>query len=112
MSAFAEFSVTPANNTSAFGVSIAENCPAAGINNFARAVVAAGKELNTIVSAISVGSYMPLSGGTFTGQIVRSGSGGYLFNAGSSQSGGAVYVLATGSNLPSSPSEGTFVFFY
>lgn len=112
MSAFAEFSTTPDNNTSAFGISIAENCPAANINNFARACVAAGKELNTQVAAISTSTLMPKSGGAFTGQITRSGAGGYLYNAASAQGGGAVYVLPTGTALPTSPQEGTFVFFY
>lgn len=112
MSAFAEFSVTPSVNTTAFGKSIAENCPAANVNDVLRATLAAGKELNVIVSAITGATSMPIAGGAFTGQITRSGSGGYLYNAASAQSGGAVYVLATGTALPSSPGEGTFVYFY
>jgi len=109
---FSAYSLTPASNTSINGVSIAENCPAANVNNALRQIAADGKELANTVAAISVGAYMPLAGGTFTGQILRSGSGGYLYNAASAQSGGAVYVQATGTALPSSPAEGTFVYFY
>lgn len=109
---FSAYSTTPASNTSINGISIAENCAAANVNNALRQIAADGRELYNIVSAISVSGYMPLIGGTFTGQIIRSGSGGYLYNAASAQSGGAVYVLATGTSLPSSPAEGTFVFFY
>ena len=110
--AFADYSSTPANNTSIEGINIAEGCPAANINNALRQLAADGRALNDTVVGINTGTLMPQSGGAFTGQITRSGSGGYLYNAGSAQGGGAVYVLPTGTALPSSPQEGTFVFFY
>lgn len=110
--AFSDYSATPASNTTLNGINIAEGCPAANVNNALRQLAADGKTLNTLVSSIDVSSYMAKAGGAFTGQITRSGSGGYLYNAASTQSGGAVYVQATGTALPSSPAEGTFVFFY
>jgi hypothetical protein len=106
-----DWSTVAANNTTIEGISIAENCPAANVNDVARAMAAAIKSFSLTVSSPS-GSYMPLSGGTFTGQIKRSGSGGYLYNAAGAQSGGAFYALASGSALPSSPQEGTWVAFY
>ena len=109
--AVSEWSTTAANNTTIGGISIAENCPAANVNNALRQIMADVKSYSLTITSPS-GSYMPLTGGTFTGQIKRSGSGGYLYNAASAQSGGAVYVLPTGSHLPSSPQEGTFVYFY
>lgn len=107
----ADWSTTPANNTTIEGISIAENCPAANINDVARAMAAAIKAYSLTITS-PAGVYMPLGGGTFTGPIKQSGNGGYLYNAASAQSGGAVYVLPIGTALPSSPQEGTFVFFY
>jgi hypothetical protein len=109
--AVSDWSTVAANNTTIEGISVAENCPAANINDVARAMAAAIKSFSLTVAS-PAGTYLPLAGGTLTGQIARSGSGGYLYNAASAQSGGAVYVLPQGSALPSSPQEGTFVFFY
>jgi hypothetical protein len=109
---FSSYSLTPAANVTINGISIAENCPAANVNNALRQLAADGRELYNTVSGISTATLMPKAGGTFTGQILRSGAGGYLYNAGSSQTGGAVYVQASGTALPPSPQEGTFVFFY
>lgn len=109
---FSSYSTTPGSNTSIGGLSTAEGCPAANLNNAIRQLAADGKELSDEVDALDVAGKMAKSGGAFTGQITRSGSGGYLYNAASTQSGGAVYVYATGTALPASPAEGTFVFFY
>jgi hypothetical protein len=109
--AVSDWSTTASNNTTIGGISIAEGCPAANVNNAFREMMAEIRSYSLTISS-PAGTYMPLSGGTFTGQIKRSGSGGYLYNAASAQSGGAVYVQPTGTKLPSSPQEGTFVFFY
>jgi hypothetical protein len=93
------------------GVSISENCGAGNMNDVVRRMAVAIKNYSLTVVSPS-GSYMPIGGGAFTGQITRSTAGGYLYNASSSQGGGAVYVLPQGTALPSSPQEGTFVFFY
>ena len=111
MSGFSSYATTAAANTTISGISIAEGCAAANINNAIRQLMADAKAFSSSVVS-PTGSYMPLSGGAFTGQITQSGSGGYLYNAASAQSGGAVYVLATGTALPSSPQEGTWVAFY
>lgn len=109
--AVSDWSSTADNNTTLEGISIAEDCPAANVNNVIRAIAAAIKTFSGTVLT-SGASYLPLAGGTVTGQITRSGAGGYLYNAASAQGGGAVYVVPTGTALPSSPQEGTFVFFY
>jgi hypothetical protein len=110
LSGFSSYATTAAANTTISGISIAENCAAANINNAIRQLMADARAFAD--SAASTAGLMPLSGGAFTGQITRSGSGGYLYNAASAQAGGAVYVLPQGTALPSSPQEGTFVFFY
>lgn len=112
MSAFSEFSTTPSANTSAGGLNIAENCPAANVNDVIRFILSAGKELNALVAAISTSTLMPKSGGAFTGGITRSGGGAYHYFASSSLNGGATYVQASSAALPSSPAEGTIVYQY
>lgn len=109
--AFSDYSTTPASNTTIGGISVAENCPAANINNAIRQLMSDAKTFSNGVTN-PAGTYMPIVGGAFSGQITLSGAGGYLYNAASAQGGGAVYVLAQGTALPSSPQEGTFVFFY
>lgn len=111
MSAFETFSTTAASNTSVGGVSIAENCPAANINDAIRYILKEGKELNTLVAAISTSTLMPKSGGAFTGTITRSGAGAFSYWASSSLTSGAEYVQPVATALPS-PAEGLKVYQY
>lgn len=110
--AFSAYSATPASNTSINGISIAENCPAANVNNALRQLAADGKVLDTTVAAISTLTLMPKAGGAFTGTITRSGSGGYLYHAAAAQATGPVYTQTVATALPSSPAEGTVVLQY
>lgn len=112
MPSFSEFSTTPDSNTSAGGTSIAENCPAANVNNVIRYTLACGRALYDTVSGISGSGGMPITGGAFTGNITRSGAGAYWYFNSSSLVGGQVYVQPVSSALPTSPAEGTVVFQY
>lgn len=112
MASFSEFSATPDSNATIGGVSSAEGCAAGNLNNIARYLAACGRALYDTVAAIDLSALMPKAGGAFTGQITRSGSGGYLYNANSTQSGGKVTIVPTGTARPSSPSEGDMVFYY
>lgn len=109
---FGSYSTTPASNVSIGGVSIAENCAAGNVNDAIRQLMADGRSLYDTVTAIDISTLMPKAGGTFTGQITRTGSGGYLYSANATQSGGKVSILVSGSARPSSPSEGDIVFYY
>jgi hypothetical protein len=109
---FGSYSTTPASNVSIGGVSIAENCAAGNVNDAIRQLMADGRMLNDTVAAIDTSSLMPKAGGAFTGQITRSGSGGYLYNANSAQGGGKISIVPTGTARPSSPSEGDMQFYY
>jgi hypothetical protein len=109
---FSNYSADPDSNNSLNGINIAENCAAGNINNALRQLAADGKELHTTVSAISVSSYMPLTGGAFTANITRSGAGGFLYHANSALANAPVYVQLSSADLPSSPAEGTIVFQY
>lgn len=108
--AVADWSATPASNTTLEGISIAENCPAANVNNVIRAVAAAIKTFSLTVPATA--NFMPKSGGAFTGSITRSGAGAYPYWSASSMTGGIMYVQPSATALPSSPAEGTVVFQY
>jgi hypothetical protein len=110
--AFSDYSTTPASNTTIGGVSIVEGCAAGNVNDAIRQLMSDGKALDTTVAAIDTSGFMPKSGGAFTGQITRSGRGGYLHHANSTQSGGKISILTSGSARPSSPSEGDMVFYY
>lgn len=109
---FGNYSLTPAANISCNGINIGENCPAANVNNVLRQLMADGKELADTVSLISVSSYLPLVGGSVTGNIVRSGAGPHLFHMNGSFSVGSVYIQQQAASLPSSPGEGAMVFTY
>jgi hypothetical protein len=110
--AFSAYSLTPSANLSINGINIAENCPAANINDALRQIAADGRALSDTVSAIDVSSYMPKSGGAFTGSITRASAGGYWYHAGATQATAPVYTQPSASALPSSPAEGTVVLQY
>lgn len=112
MPGFSDFSTNEALNVTIGGINVAENCPAANVNNAIRYVLREGKELSNIVAAISTSSLMPKAGGTFTGPILRGGAGAYLYHISSSMTGGGIAVQTSGTALPLSPAEGTFVFQY
>jgi hypothetical protein len=112
MAAFATYSTTASANVTFGAINIAENCPAANVNDALRAIAAEGRQLYDLVAAINTSNLMPKSGGAFTGNITKSGSGGYLYHVTSSMSGGKIYTQTVGTALPSSPEEGTMVLFY
>jgi hypothetical protein len=110
--AFSAYSTTAAANVSINGVNINEGCPAGNVNNAIRQLMSDGKSLSDTVAAINVTAYMPLAGGAFTGNITRSGAGGYLYHANAAQAQAPVYTQLASAALPSSPAEGTIVFQY
>jgi hypothetical protein len=109
--AVSDWSPSASGNNTIEGISVAENCPAANINDVIRAMAAAIKSYSLTVTS-PTGNYMPLSGGTFTGTIKRQGGGSYTYFASSSMTGGAIYVQSSTAALPTSPAEGTIVFQY
>jgi hypothetical protein len=112
MTAFSSFSTTASANISINGISIAENCDAANINDAIRNVLVEGRQLYDLVAGTDTSSLMPKAGGAFTGDITRSGAGAYTYYVSSSLTGGKEYVQTTGTALPSAPAEGTKVFQY
>ena len=109
---FSAYSLTPSANVSINGISIAEGCAAANVNDAIRQLMSDGRALSDTVAAISISGYIPLSGGAFTGNITRSGAGGYWYHAGATQAAAPVYTQPSATALPSSPAEGTVVLQY
>lgn len=69
--AVADWSTTAASNTDIGGVNIAENCPAAGMNNALRELMA---QIATYVAG-TIAGLLPKSGGTMTGAITAMSTG-------------------------------------
>lgn len=104
-----EFSTNPDANTTIGGVNIAEGCSPAGLNNVERYLAATIRVAWDAIPA--AGTYMPLTGGAFTGEITRQGKGAYLHHANSAQSNGLLYIVPEGTARPAA-AEGTVVFYY
>ena len=110
----ANWSETPASNTTVDGVNIGENCPAGNLNGGLRAVMAGVKSFHVDYTNFktTANGYAPKSGSVFTSPLpVATGAGGFLYHANASFPGGAVYALQEGSTIPAL-SNGAIVFFY
>lgn len=108
--AFADYSATPALNLTIGGINIAENCPAQNINDALRQLMADAKSFSLTVP--STAGLMPIGGGAFTGNITRSGAGGYWYHASTAQAQAPVYTQTLATALPAAPAEGTVVLQY
>ena len=108
--AFSAYSLTPSLNTTIGGVSIAEGCPPANINDAIRQIAADGKALSDAVP--SVAGLLATTGGTMTGNITRSAAGPHLYFVGATSTSGAVEIVPTGTARPTTPAEGYTRFYY
>lgn len=104
-----DFSTTPSVNVTIGGANVGEDCSPGGINDAIRYIAAVMRDTFDRIPA--TGAYVPTTGGTFTGDILRSGRGAFLHHAGSAQSSGQVYFLPEGSSRPTA-AEGSIVFYY
>lgn len=99
--AFASYSLTPAQNLTIGGQSIAEGTTSPGTVNLAiRQLMADGKALSDQVLAINLSSYAPLNAPVFTGQPTFQGRGGFLHHANSANGSGRLFTQAEGDALP------------
>ncbi|ABQ70799.1 hypothetical protein Swit_4461 [Rhizorhabdus wittichii RW1] len=73
-----DWDTVPANNTEIAGINLAEGCPAAGINNAIREVMA---QLKTYFGTL-LAPYLPLSGGAMTGALTDMGAGSTIKDPG------------------------------
>lgn len=108
---FSAYSLTPSANLTLAGLSLAENSTSlASINNQLRQLMSDGKELSNQV--VAIGNPLLLTGGTVTGNIIRSGFGGHYYANDASHTGPRIYVLVDGSSAPTSPPAGSLVVYY
>lgn len=108
---FADYSLTPSANLTLAGLSLAENSTSlASINNQLRQLMSDGKELSDDV--VAIGNPLLLTGGTVTGNIIRSGFGGHYYANDAAFTNPRIYVLLDGSPAPASPPNGSLVVYY
>jgi hypothetical protein len=55
---------------------------------------------------------MPLTGGAFSGNVIQSGAGPYIYHANAAFTTGVLYVLQQAATQPSFPAEGTILLTY
>lgn len=88
-------------NTTVDGINIAENCPPGNINNAIRAVMASVRVMySELPAAGNASTFMPKSGGAFTGNPTYNGRGGYLHFADPGLTSGRIFVQADGGTPP------------
>ena len=76
-SAVTDWDVTPANNSDIAGINIAEGCPASGINDAIRTLMA---QVATWLAGAN--APLPKSGGTLTGAVANLGNGSSVIDGG------------------------------
>jgi len=97
-------------NVTLDGLSVGEGCPAGNMNAMGRMLMANMRNLYNVIPVAA--NFMPIAGGTFTGDIFRNGRGGYLHHANPANLGGKVTVQPIGGSLPASPAEGDILIEY
>ena len=99
--AFASYSLTPAQNLTIGGQSIAEGTTSPGTVNLAiRTLMADGKALSDQFAGLNLAGYAPLNAPVFTGQPTYSGRGAFLHHANGANGSGRLFVQADGDALP------------
>jgi len=109
MPSAADFSTTPDANTTVGGVNVAEQCSPKGINDAIRYLAAVARDSFDKIPA--VGTFMPFSGGSFTGNVTRQGRGAFIHHANAAQTDGQIFFLPDGTARPPA-AEGIVVFYY
>lgn len=93
-----DWSETPAGNTTVDGINIAEGCPAGNINGAIRAVMSGVRTMAAGLPNLS--AYVARSGGSFTGNPVFAGRGGYLHFSDAGLTSGRLFVQPIGGAAP------------
>jgi hypothetical protein len=93
-----DWNATPDANATINGINVAENCPAANVNNAIRAIMGSVRVMYDNLPNTS--TYVLNTGGVFTGNPTFSGRGGYVYYNDSSQPGGRVFQQPAGGSAP------------
>lgn len=108
--AVSDYSTTPGSNTSISGINIAEGCPAGNINGSIREMMA---DIRAMYDALpDVSSFVTKTGGTFTGNPIFQGRGGYLYHDASTNASGRIFIQPIGGAVPSGMANGDWLLEY
>lgn len=111
--AFADWSTSNAANTTVGAISIAENCPAANVNNALREImaeirVAFNPALDPFHASVSVAlartalGALSSAGDTISGNLIFLGAGPHLHHTNPAFGSGRVFYTAVGASDPTS----------
>lgn len=108
--AVTDYSTTPSANTSISGINIAEDCPAANVNNAIRTMMA---DIRVFYDGAPVASnFVAKTGGVFTGNPRFDTRGGYLYHDSSANLSGRIFIQAAGGSAPSGMADGDLLLEY
>ncbi|WP_387425136.1 hypothetical protein [Sphingomonas melonis] len=104
------WSTDPDLNGTIGGINIAENCPAANINNSLRYVAAA---VRVFYNGVPNGdAYVTKNGGVFLTQPTFSGRGAFLHHNDPLNASGRIFIQAAGGSAPAGMQNGDFLLEY
>lgn len=107
--AVSDWSTDPAQNGTIDGINIAENCPAANMNNAVRAVMAAVRLAFNGVQSPSGDAYVTKAGGVFTNQPIVQARGALLHHNDPLNASGRIFIQAAGGATPAGMQNGDFL---
>lgn len=109
--AVSDWSTTPGSNNYLAGIDLRESYTQVGdINNIVRQLMA---DVKVFYNSVPSGSdYVTKTGGTFTGNPIFTGRGGYLHHNNSALTGGRVFMQAEGGATPSGMAAGDILLEY
>ena len=98
---FASYSITPSQNLTIAGASIAEGSTSPGtINAALRQIMADGRELFDLYSTINLSGYAKLNAPAFTGQPTVQGRGAVLHHDNANNASGRLFLRQSGAAQP------------
>lgn len=105
--AVSDYSTTPSANVTISGINIAEDCPAANLNNAIRQMMA---DVRVFYDGVPVAANFVLkTGGVFTGNPTFNGRGGYLYHDSSANASGRIFIQAAGGSVPAGMADGDWL---
>lgn len=108
--AVSDYSTTPGSNTSISGINIAEGCAAGNINGSIREMMA---DIRAMYDGLpDVSALVTKTGGTFTGNPIFQGRGGYLYHDAATNASGRVFIQPIGGAVPSGMANGDWLLEY
>lgn len=110
MPSASEFSADPNSNGTIGGSNVAENCPAANLNNALRYTAAV---IRVMFDGLpNTANLVTKAGGVFTDNPIFNGRGAFLYHNDSSLTSGRIFVQPAGGSAPAGMVNGDLLFEY